>query len=129
MSEKDNRKTDALSQLGDSLKRVGEGLRRVSEKLTGDVAAGVDEASRWAAFTHAVSPLLESSPSGRMTGEEIETALSAEEGSDAVDEARERKSRFIDAHGQEAWNECIRESGTLRIERAGGRTRITKIDG
>ncbi len=121
---------DAFEALRNSLERVGEGLKTVREKLASEVAPGVDRARLWADFSQAVSPLLEASPTGTLSGEEIESAL-ADEGdtSDAALEARKLKAAFVNTYGGESWTECIRSSGTLRIERMGGKTRITKLRG
>jgi hypothetical protein len=127
MSEKRGQPS-AFDKLQESLQKVGEGLRTVGERLGADVAPGVERARLWADFSRVITPLLEAAPGGRMTGEEIESALADGDnrGAAAV-EARKRKADFLEAHGTEGWDECVRSSGTLGIERTGGKTRITKL--
>ena len=99
-------------------------LRDALEK----VAAGVGQATLWTQFTQVVAPVIAAAPGQKMTGAEIEAALADETNhSPELTRARAGKADFVEAHGAEAWEECIRSSAALKVQTLGGKTTVTRI--
>jgi len=125
---KTDRLDTRLSKLRGSLEKLGEELKTAGERIRDEVGAGVDQAMLWTEFTHAVSPIVEAAPGHTMRGTDIAKVLDdPEDHSPPVVEARARRDAFIDTRGIDAWNQCLADSGTLKVERHEGRTTITRL--
>lgn len=117
-----------LSRLRGSLAKMGEELKTAGERIRDEVGAGVDEAMLWTEFTDALSPVIEAAPGHTMRGADVQERLDdPDDNAPAVIEARARRRAFVETRGLEAWNRCLGESGTLKIERYDGRTTITRL--